>query len=97
MVWFGGRGGEVIQDPRATILRLRCSQHLRELAYRWDDHATIGEEPECADASRGRSAARQMSSGVISVSVVPGESGAEVAEGWSFGNGGAHDANEGLA
>jgi len=55
-------------------------QHSKELAYRWDVHATTGEESEYANVSNGTSAARQTSNGVMSASVVAGERPTEVAE-----------------
>lgn len=83
MVWFGGGKRKAVQDLGAAIHRLRHSQYLKEAAYRRDVHATTGEESECANVSKGKSAARQTSNGFIMSASMEEET--EVAEGLGVG------------
>ena len=81
MVLFDDRGRKVVQSLGATTLSLLPSQISKEHTYRWDVHAITGEESEYANASKGKSAARQTTNGVMGASVVAAKGWTEVAEG----------------
>jgi hypothetical protein len=80
MVLFDDRGWKTVQSLGAATLRLLPGHYSKRPAYRWDVHATTGEESEYANASNGKSAVRQTANGVMGASVVAGKGRTEVAE-----------------